>query len=176
MRKNQISLNITRFNDQVPKGYPEDRQIINIYADSNNLFAALSEAYAKAINVVEEWQSVAVRCDITTNADEGIASRMLARRYDENYHLEYVDERLEMDKKLLGYIENSSAIIDVIKSSTRENVRTNLEEKFGYTQKEIQNILRINFAMMTAEDVEKIREEIPKFEKIIEERKKQNGV
>lgn len=98
MRKNQISLHINRFSNGVPKGYPEDRQIINIYVDSNNLFAEPSEAFAIGINVVEEWQSVAVRCDITTNADDSITSRMLARGYNENYHLEYTNDRLEMNK------------------------------------------------------------------------------
>lgn len=63
-----------------------------------------------------------------------------------------------------------------MKSSTRENVRANIEEKFRYTQKEIQNILRINCAMMTAEDVEKMEEEINRSEQINEERQRQNGI
>lgn len=47
MIKNQVSINITRYGDQVPKGYPLDTQIVHIYSDSSNLFAALSKAYAK---------------------------------------------------------------------------------------------------------------------------------
>lgn len=172
MRKNQIGLSITRFGDQVPKGYPEERMVVHIYSDSNNLYAALSEAYAKAINVMEEWERVAVRCDISTNADESISARVLNRRYDENYQLEYYNNKLEMDKQLLGYIENAAAIIDIIKNSTKENVRANLEEKLGYSQKEIHNILRINFGMMTAEDVEDIKMEIAKIEEIAADRKK----
>ncbi len=68
MRKNQISLHITRFGEQVPKGYPEDRMDVHIYTDSNNLYAALSEAYAKAVNVMEQWERVAACCEISTNA------------------------------------------------------------------------------------------------------------
>ena len=46
-----------------------------------------------------------------------------------------------MDKKLLGYIENLEKIIRVIKSSTNDNVRNNLEERLGYSAEEVQNIL-----------------------------------
>lgn len=77
MRKNQINIKITRFGDQVPKKYPEDCMIVNVYADSNNLYAALSKAYAKVINVIEEWEIVGCRCDITTNADDDINARLI---------------------------------------------------------------------------------------------------
>lgn len=174
MRKNQISLTIKRFGDQVPKGYPKDHMVVHIYTDSNNLYAALSEAHAKAVNVMEEWERVSVRCDIVTNTDESISARVLNRKYDENYQLEYYDNRLEMDKQLLEYIENSTAIIDVIKNSTKENVRENLEKKLGYSQKEIHNILRINFGMMTAEEIENIKMEIEKIEALVADRKKHN--
>ncbi len=36
MRRNQVSLTITRVGDEVPKGFPEDRMVVNIYSDSNN--------------------------------------------------------------------------------------------------------------------------------------------
>lgn len=164
MRRNQVSLNITRFGSEVPKGYPEDRMRVDIYADSNNLYAALSKAYAKAINVMEEWERVAVRCDITTNADGTWIAEMLNRSYNEDYELEYYNSKIEANKKLLGYIENSTAILDVIKSSRKEDVRGNLSEKFGYTLKETNNILRINFGMMTAEDIDAIKNETAELE------------
>lgn len=164
MRLNQVSISITRFGPQVPKGYPKDRMDVNIYADSGNLYAALSKAYAKAINVIEEWERVAVRCDIATNADGTVLAETLNRRYDENYELEYYDRKIEANKKLLGYIENSAAILDVIKSSRKEDVRGNLSEKFGYTLEETNNILRINFGMMTAEDIDAIKNETAELE------------
>lgn len=164
MRRNQVSLNITRFGSEVPKGYPEDRMSVNIYADSNNLYAALSKAYAKAINVMEEWERVAARCDISTNADGTVLAETLNRRYNENYELEYYDRKIKANKKLLGYIENSTAILDVIKSSRKEDVRGKLSEKFGYTLEETNNILRINFGMMTAEDIEAIKNETAELE------------
>lgn len=164
MRRNKVSLNITRFNSDVPKGYPNDKMSVNIYADSNNLYAALSKAYAKAINVMEEWERVAVSCEITTNADGTVFAETLNRRYNENYELEYYDRKIEANKKLLGYIENSTAILAVIKSSRKEDVRGNLSEKFGYTLEETNNILRINFGMMTAEDIDAIKNETAELE------------
>lgn len=170
MRKNQITLTIRRFGDQVPKGYPMDGMDVKVYADSNNLYEALSKAYAKAINVMEEYERVGVRCDITTNADETISARLLNRRYNENSRLDYVDDCLDMDEKLLGYLERSHEIIDVIRQSTKENVRNNLMEKLGYSKSEVQDILRIHFGMMTAEDVENLKEDIARLKKVIEER------
>lgn len=137
---------------------------VNVYADSGNLYAALSKAYAKAVNVMEELERVATRCDISTNADGTVSAETLNRRYDENYELEYCGKKIEMNKKLLGYIDNLTAILDVIKSSSKENVRNNLYEKLGYSLEEANNILRINFGMMTAEDIDAIKKETAELE------------
>lgn len=53
MRKNQVTIKIQRFGDVVPKDYPnEDRQTISVYADSNNLYEALTAAYNAAVNEI----------------------------------------------------------------------------------------------------------------------------
>lgn len=44
MRKNQVTVFIKRFDEK----YPNGRQETEIYADSNDLFEALSAAFAKA--------------------------------------------------------------------------------------------------------------------------------
>lgn len=75
-----------------------------------------------------------------------------------------------MGKKLLGYIDNADKIIEVIKASTKETVRSNLQEKLGYGLNEVNNILRINFGMMTAEDIQDIKDDIDRIEKIVKER------
>ena len=41
MRKNQISIKIERFGDQSPDG---KHQVIEVYADSNNIWEALTKA------------------------------------------------------------------------------------------------------------------------------------
>ena len=45
MRKNQVTIVIKRFDEK----YPDSRQVTEIYADSNDLFEALSAAFAKAV-------------------------------------------------------------------------------------------------------------------------------
>ena len=45
MRKNQVTIFVKRFDDK----YPDSRQVTEIYADSNDLFEALSAAFARAV-------------------------------------------------------------------------------------------------------------------------------
>lgn len=58
MRKNQVEIKISRFGDAVPSTYNDDRQIISIYADSNNLFEALSVAYSEAIRELQKYEEI----------------------------------------------------------------------------------------------------------------------
>lgn len=45
MRKNQVTIFVKRFDEK----YPDNRQVTEIYADSNDLFEALSAAFATAV-------------------------------------------------------------------------------------------------------------------------------
>lgn len=69
MRKNQVEILIRRFEGQVPSSYNNDIQIIKIYADSNNLFEALSVAYSEAIQELKKYESIpSFGCiDVTDN-------------------------------------------------------------------------------------------------------------
>ena len=58
MRKNQVEIKIRRFGDEVPDSYNDDRQIITVYADSNNLFEALSIAYSEAIKELQRYEKI----------------------------------------------------------------------------------------------------------------------
>ena len=58
MRKNQVEIKISRFGDQVPLGFNKDRQVIQIYADSNNLFEAMSVAYSEAIKELQKYETI----------------------------------------------------------------------------------------------------------------------
>jgi hypothetical protein len=58
MRKNQVTIQIKRFGDQVPVGYSKGIQEINVYTDSNNLFEALSAAFAQVLEEVRKYESV----------------------------------------------------------------------------------------------------------------------
>ena len=168
MRKNQVSINIQRFGNEVPLGYPLKTQVIRVYSDSNNLFAALSKAYAKAINAIEEWERIAARTDISTNAEGKFSGLLLGRKYEENIRLEYPSDSLQMHKELLGYIEKSDLILAVIKSSVNlADARERLERELGYTQQQIQSIFRLRFELFTKEDVQKIKTVIDNLEKIV---------
>lgn len=48
------------------------------------------------------------------------------------------------------------------RASVKENVRNNLNEKLSYSPEETSNILRVNFGMMTAEDIDAIKWTLPK--------------
>lgn len=58
MRSNQVEIKIRRFGDEVPSDYNSDKQIISVYADSNNLFEALSVAYSEAIQKLQEYEQI----------------------------------------------------------------------------------------------------------------------
>lgn len=58
MRKNQVSININRFGDQVPENYPKDIQQIKVYADSNNLYEALTIAISQLIEELKKHEEV----------------------------------------------------------------------------------------------------------------------
>lgn len=58
MRNNQVEIKIRRFNEEVPLSYKNDSQIISVYADSNNLFEALSVAYSEAIKELQKYEEI----------------------------------------------------------------------------------------------------------------------
>ena len=58
MRKNQVSIKINRYEDEVPEDYKKDTQIISVYADSNNLFEALSVAYSEVIKELQQHETI----------------------------------------------------------------------------------------------------------------------
>ena len=69
MRKNQIEITVRRFGDQVPKDYENDKQIIHVYADSNNLYEALSIAYSELICELKKYEIIPSfgRVDVSNN-------------------------------------------------------------------------------------------------------------
>ena len=69
MRKNQVHLEIHRFGDEVPSSYGNNEQFIKVYADSNNLFEALSVAYSEVIRELQKYEEIPSfgRVDIVSN-------------------------------------------------------------------------------------------------------------
>ena len=71
MRCNQVSINIERFGEYVPKEYPNDVQKIHIYCDdSESIYTALSKAYAMAITTLSKYEQVVCRTEVYTNESD----------------------------------------------------------------------------------------------------------
>ena len=58
MRSNQVEIKIRRFGDEVPSAYNDNKMIISVYADSNNLFEALSVAYSEVIRKLQTYEAI----------------------------------------------------------------------------------------------------------------------
>lgn len=74
MRKNQITIKLERFGDQVPRDYPSTHQIISVYADSNEFSEALMTAMRMMMdkanrNLYERYPSFSSASSITSPDD-----------------------------------------------------------------------------------------------------------
>ena len=68
MRCNQVRILIERFGKYVPEDYPGDVQRISVYVDDfKSIYAALSKAYALAVDELAEYEQIGVRADVSTN-------------------------------------------------------------------------------------------------------------
>lgn len=69
MRANQVEIKIRRFGDEVPAAYNDNQQIISVYADSNNLYEALSVAYSEVIKELQRYEAIPSfgRVDVSNN-------------------------------------------------------------------------------------------------------------
>ncbi|MFL2125073.1 hypothetical protein ACEN4K_09050 [Marinilactibacillus psychrotolerans] len=54
MRKNQVTITIERFGDQVPKDFSSNSQKIVTYCDSNDIYTALSGAFFEALAGIKD--------------------------------------------------------------------------------------------------------------------------
>lgn len=57
MRKNQITIKVERFGDQVPERLRElgnKSMRFNVYCDSNNIYEALAGAYAQVLDELQK--------------------------------------------------------------------------------------------------------------------------
>lgn len=56
MRKNQVTIKIQRFGEDVPDEFKEmGTQVMSIYCDGNNLYEALCGAFQQALNEVAKY-------------------------------------------------------------------------------------------------------------------------
>lgn len=170
MRKNQVSILIDRFGDQVPKNYSKDTQHVHVYADSNNVYEALSKAYCEAINLLGEYEDIPSfgRCDCTTNLDDTFYGNLLGKKAEISEHY---DRRAKDLKDIVFSIEHSEEILKVVRESEdKDEARKNIMKCFNRTEQQANNILRLRWSLFTKQEVTEIREDLDKCLKIISER------
>lgn len=157
MRCNQVTINIERFGEYVPENYPERVQRINVYCDDfNSIYAALSKAYAMAINTLSEYESVGCRTDVSTNEFSTDAEKkmsfnpVLARRYEEDINLEYTDSATELCNDYMWIYENIDKILSVLRTcEEHEEFSVKLKEEFGLTDYQIKKLSQVRLDMLT---------------------------
>lgn len=160
MRCNQVSIDIERFGKFVPEGYPDNVQRIHVYCDDfNSIYAALSKAYAMAINTLSEHEAVGCRTDVSTNefVSDGLQNLynvpVLARRYEDDINLEYTDSARELCNDQMWIYENADKILEVLRTcKERDEFSVRLKEEFGLTDYQIKKLSQVRLDMLT-EDV-----------------------
>lgn len=58
MRKNQVTIILERFGDEVPEALHSDQETIRVYADSNNVYEAVSAAYMGLLAQIRQHQGL----------------------------------------------------------------------------------------------------------------------
>ncbi len=176
MRCNQVTIFIERFGKYVPKDYPGEIQRISVYVDDfQSVYAALSKAYALAVDELGEYETIGVRADVTTNEYSKSAHRGEMRatlpkgriKYEDDVKVDwhYLESREELCRDYVWVYEHSDEIIETIKSSTdTKDTVVSLKEKFGLSDFQVRKLLQFRFDMLMEQEYEKYREEISRIE------------
>lgn len=174
MRCNQVSIKIQRFGEFVPKNYPEDTQTIHVYCDDfTSVYAALSKAYALAINELSEYENIGARLNVFTNEfsktkhNHGHIPKIpvTKRKYEEDINTEYTDSNLELCKDRIWIYENSEAILDVLRECTSSDMLSfKLKERFELDDYQIRKLEQIRFEMMTYSEYKKAKNKLEEYE------------
>lgn len=174
MRCNQVSIKIQRFGEYVPKNYPEDTQTIHVYCDDfTSVYAALSKAYALAINELSEYENIGARTNVFTNEFSKTSNHhgnvpkipVIKRKYEEDINTEYTDSNLELCKDRIWIYENSEAILDVLRECTSSDMLSaKLKERFELNDYQIRKLEQMRFDMMTYSEYEKAKNKLSEYE------------
>ena len=178
MRCNQVSIFIERFGKYVPKNYPGEIQRISVYVDDfKSIYAALSKAYALAVDELAEYEQIGVRADVSTNEYFSSDYRVMhgtlpkgRRRYEDDVNWQYGDSRLELCEDYIWGYEHSAEILEVIKKS-KDNIDmvASLKETFRLSDYQVKKLLQIRFDMLTEKEYKSYKEEAEKIKEKISE-------
>lgn len=160
MRNNQVTIRINRFGDSVPENYPKGSQAIEVYCDDHkSIYAALSRAYALAVNELAETEQICVRTDVYTNEFDGDRDNLEAKlpvsfnKYELDPKLYYHDTNIKLKEEQLWIYENMSELLSIIqKSEDKYHLATELKEKFNLTEQQIAKLFQTRLDMLTLSD------------------------
>ncbi len=178
MRCNQVTISIERFGEYVPEDYPADVQRISVYCDDfKSIYAALSKAYAMAVNELGEYETIGVCADVSTNefAEENgrkwnRAIPLYRRKYEEDRAFEYCEKSLSLYRDYVWVYEHSNEILEALKEcGDSGNFASILKDRFGLSNLQVRKLSQIRLDMLTKERYEETKAEIEKLEKQYEE-------
>lgn len=178
MRCNQVTISIERFGEYVPEGYPADVQRISVYCDDfQSIYAALSKAYAMAVNELGEYETIGVCADVSTNEFEAENDRksnrtiaLYKRKYEEDRAFDYCEESLSLYRDYVWVYEHSNEILEALKEcGDSESFASILKDRFGLSNFQVRKLSQIRMDMLTKERYEETKAEIKKLEKRHEE-------
>lgn len=158
MRCNQVSIDIERFGKHVPKNYPADVQRIHVYCDDfNSIYAALSKAYALAINELAEYEKIGVRTDVYTNEFSREDYREMhgalletKRKYEEDVNLQYYDTDIKLCEDRIWVYEHANEIIEILRDcEDQKMLSARLKDKLGLDDYQIRKLSQMRFEMLT---------------------------
>lgn len=158
MRCNQVSIDIERFGKYVPENYPADVQRIHVYCDDfNSIYAALSKAYALAINELAEYERIGARTDVYTNEFSRVDYREMngalpetKRKYEEDVNLQYYNTDIELCEDRIWVYEHADEILETLREcEDQETVSAKLKDKFGLNDYQIRKLSQMRFDMLT---------------------------
>ncbi|WP_251208615.1 DNA gyrase subunit A [Acetatifactor aquisgranensis] len=179
MRCNQVRILIERFGKYVPEDYPGDVQRISVYVDDfKSIYAALSKAYALAVDELAEYEQIGVRADVSTNEYSKSDYREMhgklpkgRLRYEDDDNWEYYDSRLELCQDYIWAFEHSAEILEVIKGSKdKRDMIVSLKEAFDLSDYQVKKLLQIRFDMLTEQEYKSYQEEAAKM------KERRNGI
>ena len=161
MRCNQVSINIERFGKYVPENYPADVQRIHVYCDDfQSIYAALSKAYALAINELAEYEQIGVRTDVYTNEFSREDYRKMhgalletKRKYEDDVNLQYRDTDLQLCEDRIWVYEHAEQILEVLKEcEDNDSAKAALKERFQLSDYQIRKLFQMRFDMLTKQE------------------------
>ena len=173
MRCNQVSIDIERFGKYVPERYPDNVQRIRVYCDDyNSIYAALSKAYAMAINTLAEYETIGCKTNVYTNEFDMTDSKpylnlpILRRRYEDDTNFQYTRSAKELHKDQMWIYENADKILETLRQcKDQDEFVVKLKEQFELTDYQIKKLSQVRLEMLTEAEYQNNKNEVERLSK-----------